>query len=133
MSDYRNKFIKAYPGMRIPGYPGYWYRCVSCGRLCGRPGMSGAVIPEHMRMEVDHIVPWSLGGADTLDNLQPMCKPCNRMKGNMMDSMDIQIAYQNAMRKGKQFKIKKRRKARSKSSTGGMSSSNKGRGFFGWF
>ena len=30
----------------------------------------------------DHIQPKSLGGADTLDNMQCMCKVCNETKGN---------------------------------------------------
>jgi hypothetical protein len=33
-----------------------------------------------MKMEVDHIRPWSQGGSDELYNLQPLCKPCNRRK-----------------------------------------------------
>lgn len=33
-----------------------------------------------MKMEVDHILPWSKGGSDELYNLQPLCKPCNRSK-----------------------------------------------------
>lgn len=111
-NNYRQKFINAYPGVRIPGYPGWWYICQSCGRWCARPGNSGAVFPDYLKMEVDHILPWSLGGTDTLDNLQPLCKPCNRAKGNNMDAIDMQYACMNAARKGKQLKFKKRRKPR---------------------
>lgn len=28
----------------------------------------------------DHVVPLALGGADTIDNIQPLCGPCNRWK-----------------------------------------------------
>lgn len=31
--------------------------------------------------EMDHVVALAVGGADTLDNLVPVCKPCNRSKG----------------------------------------------------
>lgn len=33
------------------------------------------------QMEGDHITPWSEGGKTEIDNLQMLCKPCNRHKG----------------------------------------------------
>jgi hypothetical protein len=44
------------------------YTCVTCG--ADRP------------LSLDHIYPWSLGGPDTLENLQTMCVPCNCRKGD---------------------------------------------------
>jgi len=44
------------------------YRC----RMCGRSGVE---------IEVDHIVPVCKGGTDRLDNLQTLCRKCNRGKG----------------------------------------------------
>lgn len=32
-------------------------------------------------LSLDHIWPYSLGGEDTLDNLQTLCRPCNSRKG----------------------------------------------------
>jgi hypothetical protein len=32
-------------------------------------------------LEYDHVIPWSEGGADTVENLQLLCRPCNRAKG----------------------------------------------------
>lgn len=45
------------------------------GRLCLHCGSSEFI-------ELDHIVPFSRGGPDTADNLQPLCRPCNRRKSN---------------------------------------------------
>lgn len=44
------------------------YTCLYCG-ACG------------VRLECDHVVPVSLGGASTMDNLATACLPCNRSKG----------------------------------------------------
>lgn len=43
------------------------YRCVECGTC--------------EDLTIDHIYPKSLGGADTVDNLQTLCRPCNCRKG----------------------------------------------------
>lgn len=47
------------------------YRCVECGAT------------DHLSL--DHIIPWSLGGEDTMENLQTMCRSCNSRKGNRLD------------------------------------------------
>lgn len=41
--------------------------CVKCG--------------SRNRLEYDHIVPWSLGGSDTVRNIELLCETCNRRKG----------------------------------------------------
>jgi len=33
-------------------------------------------------LTLDHIHPWSIGGTDTPDNLQVLCRPCNSSKGD---------------------------------------------------
>lgn len=44
--------------------------CLACGRR--EPAI---------RLTVDHIIPLSLGGTNSLDNLQPLCVECNQEKG----------------------------------------------------
>ena len=44
----------------------YKFRCLCCGKK--RP------------LTIDHIVPLSKGGSNGIENLQPLCKPCNQKK-----------------------------------------------------
>jgi 5-methylcytosine-specific restriction endonuclease McrA len=94
---YRDNFIRKYPGVRRVGMGGYWYRCAICGKWCGRPGREQAYIPDNMKMEVDHIRPWSQGGSDEVWNLQATCKPCNRGKLASMSGMDELKSVKNAV------------------------------------
>lgn len=45
------------------------------GRVCLNCGSTD-------RLTVDHIHPWSKGGADVMDNYQTLCASCNYGKGN---------------------------------------------------
>lgn len=42
--------------------------CVRCGRT-------------DMNLEKDHVQPLYQGGSDAIENLQPICAPCNAAKG----------------------------------------------------
>lgn len=50
-------------------------RCVLCGREILLKDIS-----------IDHIVPLSMGGADSVENLQCTCAECNRFKANILPS-----------------------------------------------
>jgi len=52
------------------------YRCV----ICGRGGL----------LEVDHIIPWSAGGSDDMDNLRTLCRDCNQERSNFKYPVDVQ-------------------------------------------
>lgn len=47
------------------------YRCVACGGLFSKS-----------EIDIDHRIPKRDGGTDDLWNLQPMCRHCNRSKGD---------------------------------------------------
>lgn len=35
-------------------------------------------------LQYDHVIPWSMGGADTADNLRLLCAECNRLKSDSL-------------------------------------------------
>lgn len=51
-----------------------WYTCVRCGKKLRKGDV-----------DIDHIIPQSRGGGHNLNNLQCMCKSCNRSKQNDID------------------------------------------------
>lgn len=71
-----SKYISLYSSCRtIPGklrhilFVKYNYKCNECGAS-----------KEETTLEIDHIIPWSKGGQTHIDNLQVLCKKCNRSK-----------------------------------------------------
>jgi hypothetical protein len=41
-----------------------------------------------IRLEVDHIVPWSALGSDHPVNLRTLCQPCNQLRSNRLSELD---------------------------------------------
>lgn len=89
MSNYRKDYIENNPSNHG------WYTCVRCKRKMRKGDM-----------DIDHIIPQSKGGSDSLYNLQCMCKHCNRSKGNdvnLQTGADLGRNLFNALKK----KVKK--------------------------
>lgn len=62
------------------------HRCLKCGF---RPGdLPKGNNSNHLT--IDHIIPQSLGGNNTENNLQTLCLRCNREKGNK-NSIDYRV------------------------------------------
>ena len=45
----------------------------------------GATVEDGAKLEIDHIIPYSKGGTDKENNLQVLCRQCNREKHNRTD------------------------------------------------
>jgi 5-methylcytosine-specific restriction endonuclease McrA len=54
---------------------------VEWGALLSRTGNTCACCGVVGQMTIDHIVPVTAGGDNSISNLQPLCKPCNSAKG----------------------------------------------------
>ena len=50
------------------------YKCVCCGKEKGRG--------RGVRLEIDHILSFSMRGVTNVENSQTLCKECNGRKGN---------------------------------------------------
>ena len=68
--------VKVMPAIRWQVFQRDDWKCVACGR-----GSQNNVI-----LHVDHIVPRSKGGKDTLENYQTLCHLCNLGKSNKDDT-----------------------------------------------
>lgn len=64
------------PGLRFKVLNRDCFRCCACGATSST-----------VELEIDHIIPYSKGGETVLENLQILCKRCNRGAGNMIKNM----------------------------------------------
>lgn len=73
----------ATPEMRAEVLQEHHNRCAYCGADGNANGVA---------LEMDHIIAWSKGGPTNVNNLQPLCGPCNKLKGSKTD-IDGRKAY----------------------------------------
>jgi hypothetical protein len=55
------------------------HRCVHCGRADD--------------LQIDHVIPWRLGGLTALLNMMTLCGPCNRFKSNYYRRRNGTVCY----------------------------------------
>jgi len=72
------KKVKVMPSIRWQVFQRDQWKCVSCGRSAH----------DDVILHVDHIIPRSKGGQDTLENYQTLCSVCNIGKSNR-DTTDL--------------------------------------------
>lgn len=66
-------------------YPSEYYRSISRvlkERVMDRDNYTCVNCGAYHRLTLDHIIPWSLGGETSYENLQVLCKTCNSKKSN---------------------------------------------------
>lgn len=66
-SSKREKVVHVSNGKRKKVHERDFYRCVKCGT--------------HKDLTIDHIIPSSKGGENTIENMQTLCFSCNAAKG----------------------------------------------------
>jgi 5-methylcytosine-specific restriction endonuclease McrA len=86
---YAYRTREASPRTRLIVFTRDGFRCLHCGFAPPVPdGYDGRLTLRGIRddgryswLELDHIVPWSAGGAAIPENLQTLCCSCNVRKG----------------------------------------------------
>lgn len=59
----------------------YNYTCLCCGRQ-----------EPNIKLTVDHVIPLAMGGANSIDNIQPLCQSCNSSK--YIKAIDYRINWE---------------------------------------
>ena len=72
-----------------------WYTCVKCGKKLRKGDV-----------DIDHIIPQNRGGGSNRNNLQCLCKHCNRSKKDHM-GLDTVKDYANNVSKNVKKDVKK--------------------------
>jgi len=67
------------------------YKCVCCGKEKGRG----------VRLEIDHILPFSMRGVTNVENSQTLCKECNGRKGN--NEINFRDIYKSNLNQSKEL------------------------------
>jgi len=79
---YRKETASSRKTARDPSLRLRWQVLQRDNFVCQACGASPSLQPG-LRIDVDHIVPWSRGGDTTEGNLQTLCQPCNLGKSNL--------------------------------------------------
>lgn len=73
-NDYRQIYFQRHPDR--------YQKCNNCKRELDREVNANS---HPNGIQIDHIIPQSLGGTNIITNLQPLCPQCNKEKGNRIN------------------------------------------------
>jgi len=76
MRNRRRDLVRGLPSFTASEWQAFVNEYLGRGAYCGADGP----------LQVEHRVPLSAGGANTIDNILPACGPCNIRKGRMTDA-----------------------------------------------
>jgi len=62
------------------------FYCQFCG-CSGRSDLPGGA--KRVQLVPDHVVPWSAGGSDSVNNLRTLCWDCNEQRSNFRTEADV--------------------------------------------
>lgn len=88
------------PGTRRRVYERDDWTCQYCGRRIapqtdgqadGRNAPVDSTSDSPVWLELDHVVPRTLGGTNKFDNLRAACSPCNRRKSDSTQAVDWEL------------------------------------------
>lgn len=67
---------------RVPWAEGDSFTATEWRALCKEYGNRCLRCGYNLPLTADHVIPVSRGGSNTIDNIQPLCQPCNSLKGD---------------------------------------------------
>lgn len=96
---------------RVAGSSGGDLTFEEFAELCEKYGQRCLCCGEDEPLTVDHIIPISLGGSNSITNIQPLCHTCNMVKGD--DEIDFRPGAESEYSRGFQARMSEQKEINS--------------------